>query len=224
MTSRYDAILLDIEGTTTSIAFVYDVLFPYARQQVAAYLAAHWDDASDARRLFEAEGADASSPEALARTVLAQMDADQKSTALKSLQGQIWKAGYADGTLRADVFPDVPDAIARWVDQGLQVCIYSSGSVAAQKLLFGHTPYGDLTPQLSGYFDTTTGPKREAGSYAQIAGAMGVAPGRILFATDVVAEADAAVAAGMQAVIMDRPGNKPQPAHEHPVAQDFSAL
>jgi enolase-phosphatase E1 len=140
------------------------------------------------------------------------------------LQGRIWAAGYADGTLRADVFDDVPPALRRWAAAGKSTSIYSSGSVGAQKLLFGHTHYGDLMPLLSGYFDTTTGPKKEAQSYRLIAAAMGVEPGRILFATDVVAEADAAVAAGLQAVILDRPGNRPQPDHSHAVAADFNEL
>ncbi len=223
-TRPFSAVLLDIEGTTTSISFVYEVLFPYIREHVAAFVTSHWDALLDERALYTAEGTDASSPAALATAVLSQMDTDQKTTALKTLQGRIWKAGYVDGTLRADVFDDVPGALQSWKRAGNTICIYSSGSIAAQKLLFGHTHYGDLCPLISGYFDTTTGPKREAPSYTAIADAMGVAPEQILFATDVVAEADAAVAAGMQAVIMDRPGNKEQPAHTHPVLSNFSSM
>lgn len=220
----YSAVLLDIEGTTTPIAFVYDTLFPYARAHAGAFLNERWGALATEREMFAAEGSAARTPAELAATVLAQMDADQKSTALKALQGRIWAAGYADGTLRADVFEDVPDALHRWDNQGREVYIYSSGSVAAQRLLFGHTDFGDLMPLLSGYFDTTSGPKQDPASYARIASAMGVPTPDILFATDVVAEADAAVAAGMQAVMMNRPGNRPQPAHGHPVALDFDAL
>ncbi len=220
----YDALLLDIEGTTTSIAFVYDVLFPYARAHVSSFLEGNWGSLLAERKLFDDAGLAAETPSQLAATVLSQMDADLKTTALKSLQGRIWAAGYADGTLLADVFDDVPGALRRWCDEGKVVCIYSSGSVAAQRLLFGHTHHGSLMPLLSGFFDTTTGPKREAESYRDIAAAMGFAPGQILFATDVVPEADAAVAAGMQAVIMDRPGNRPQPAHEHAVRDSFEGI
>lgn len=220
----FRAVLLDIEGTTTSIAFVYDVLFPYARAEVAAFASSHWDALEKERDLFAQEDGPVDSPEALAARVLTQMDADQKTTALKALQGRIWKTGYAQGTLRADVFDDVPEVMRSWKQADKSIWIYSSGSVAAQRLLFGHTHFGDLTPLISGYFDTTTGPKRAAESYALIAEAMEMAPGEVLFATDVVAEADAAVEAGMQVAIMDRPGNRPQPEHTHRVLPDFLPL
>lgn len=192
------AILLDIEGTTSSIAFVAEVLFPYARARLAGFVAEH--PAEVAPILAQVPGDD---PVA---TLIGWIDADAKETPLKTLQGMIWAAGYADGTLRGHVYPDTPAALRRWHAAGLPVHIYSSGSIAAQKLLFGHSIAGDLTPYLSGYFDTTTGPKREAGSYARIADAIGLPTAAVLFVSDMAPEIDAARAAGMQALRIDRGG------------------
>ncbi|QIG79880.1 acireductone synthase [Stakelama tenebrarum] len=192
------AILLDIEGTTSSIAFVADVLFPYARQHLPAYVAANRE--AVAPILADVPGED---PVA---TLIGWIDADAKETPLKTLQGMIWDAGYRDGTLKGHVYPDTPQALARWNAAGIPVHIYSSGSVAAQKLIFGFSEAGDLTPFLSGYFDTTTGPKREAASYTKIADALGLAPGDILFVSDMQPEIDAAKAAGVQALLIDREG------------------
>jgi enolase-phosphatase E1 len=190
------AILLDIEGTTSSIAFVAETLFPYARKHLAAYIAAHPEVAPI---LAEVPG----DPVA---TLTQWIDEDRKATPLKTLQGLIWAQGYADGELDGHVYPDTPAALRRWNAKGIAVHIYSSGSVAAQKLIFGHSVAGDLTPLLSGYFDTITGPKREAGSYAKIAQALDLPPAEILFVTDVQAEADAARGAGMPALVIDREG------------------
>ena len=197
MTDVPKAILLDIEGTTSSISFVADELFPYARKHLADYVAAHPEEVAPI--LAEVPG----DPVA---TLIQWIDEDRKATPLKTLQGLIWAQGYADGELTGHVYPDTPEAIRRWVDRGIAVNIYSSGSIAAQKLIFGHSIAGDLTPLLSGYFDTTTGPKREAASYARIAEALGLAPSEILFLTDIQAEADAAREAGVQALIVDREG------------------
>jgi enolase-phosphatase E1 len=134
------------------------------------------------------------------------IDRDRKSTALKSLQGKIWKAGFESGELKGTLFADVPDAFRRWSAYG-KVAIYSSGSVEAQKLLFGHTVFGDLRPLIAGYFDTRTGPKMESASYAAIAKAMEVAPGEAVFFSDVVKELDAAREAGMQTRLVVRAGN-----------------
>jgi 2,3-diketo-5-methylthio-1-phosphopentane phosphatase len=237
----YDAVLLDIEGTTTPVSFVYDILFPYARTHVETFLRANWSEPQvmsllALMRIQADNEAAAETPgvvtipkgegalEATVAHVLWQMDADRKTTALKSLQGHIWKAGYASGELLASVFEDVPKAFERWQSAGVPVHIYSSGSIAAQKLLFGHTAHGDLMPLLSGYYDTTSGPKKEAASYAAIAEAIGTKPGRIVFATDIVAEAEAARTAGLQAVIMDRPGNAPQPDHNLKILNNFNNL
>ena len=210
-------ILLDVEGTTSSIAFVYDVLFAHARRQVADFLAAH--AAEPAVRAAAAGIAataglpptDPATPEGLSRVALAALDLmnrDVKDTSLKALQGMIWRSGFESGSLVAHVFDDVPPALAQWADAGLDVRIYSSGSIEAQRLFFGHTAAGDLTPHLRGHYDTTTGPKREAASYAAIAADMRLDPRQILFVSDVAAELDAARGAGMATALAVRPGNR----------------
>ncbi|MFM8496390.1 MAG: acireductone synthase [Planctomycetia bacterium] len=210
------AILLDVEGTTSSIAFVYDVLFPFARVHAGSFLAAHRGD-DELRRLaaeLRAEAGDATDPgddwpAATARAALALMDRDAKTTALKTLQGLVWRHGFESGELVAHVYDDVPAALAAWADSGLDVRIYSSGSVEAQRLFFGHTAHGDLTGFLHGHYDTTTGPKRDPESYRRIAADIGLEPRQILFVSDVGAELDAARAAGMATAAADRPGNRP---------------
>ncbi|HXR37898.1 MAG TPA: acireductone synthase [Terracidiphilus sp.] len=145
------------------------------------------------------------------------MDRDRKSTALKSLQGKIWKAGFEGGELQGTLFADVPAALTRWAARG-QVAIYSSGSVEAQRLLFRHSIFGDLTGLIVGYFDTRTGAKTDRASYAAIAAQMGVAPEEVLFFSDVVRELDAARDAGCQTRLVVREGNAPvEAAHEHTV-------
>jgi enolase-phosphatase E1 len=152
------------------------------------------------------------------------MDRDRKSPALKELQGRIWEAGYLAGELVGDVFPDVPGAFARWQAAGIAVGIFSSGSVLAQRLLFSHSSAGDLSPLLQWYFDTLVGKKQAATSYARIAEAVGESPAQILFVSDLVSELDAARAAGMQTRLSDRPGNAPQPAHDHQVVRSFDDI
>lgn len=210
-------VLLDVEGTTSSIAFVYDVLFADAKEQVAAFLTDHAADAA-VMDLAAAITAAAGSPQPAAaiaadptRAALAAIDLmnrDVKDTALKSLQGMIWRSGFESGRIVAHVFDDVPPALASWSDSGLDVRIYSSGSIEAQKLFFAHTAAGDLTPHLRGHYDTTTGPKREPASYAAIAADMGLPPRQILFVSDVGPELDAARAAGMATALAVRPGNR----------------
>jgi len=227
MSITASGILLDIEGTTTPIDFVYQALFPFARTRVKDYLARHWADDDvqrDVAQLREEQAADAEQglapPENDAESDQIEsavaylywlMDRDRKSTPLKSLQGKIWEEGYQAGELLSQVFEDVPPAMKRWHEQGKQICIYSSGSVLAQKLLFAHTVAGDLTPLLSGYFDTTVGAKAEADSYRRIAASLQLPPVEITFISDVIAELDAAHAAGMQGLLSLRPGNRPQP-------------
>ena len=177
------AILTDIEGTTSSLSFVHDTLFPYARARLPAYVAAHGGDLDQ---------------------LLAWMDADAKVTELKDIQGRIWEEGYAVGALTGHVYPDAAEALRRWHAEGLKLAVFSSGSMAAQRLIFGHSDQGDLSPLFSGWFDTTTGPKREAMSYVLIADALGIAPADILFLSDVAAETDAARAAGLRALLIDR--------------------
>jgi len=210
-------ILLDVEGTTSSISFVYDVLFRYAKEQVAAFLAAHRDDEPVlelAAAITAAAGAAqspatiAADPTSAALAAIDLMNRDLKVTPLKTLQGMIWRGGFESGELVAHVFDDVPPALAGWGDSGLDVRIYSSGSIEAQQLFFRHTAAGDLTPHLRGHYDTTTGPKREQASYTRIATDMGLDPRQVLFVSDVGAELDAARSAGMATALAVRPGNR----------------
>lgn len=219
-------ILLDIEGTTTPISFVYDVLFPFARRRLADYLP--HTDVADLHSEYQEDVQRGLNPPAWSAPPVAYvewlMDQDRKSTALKRIQGEIWLDGYEKGDLHGEVFPDVPPAMERWRQQNIDVRIFSSGSILAQRLLFGRSKDGDLTRFLKGYFDTTTGPKNEPGSYTAIAQAFDLAPREILFISDVTRELDAARAAGMQTRLCVRPGNHPQPPHDHPTITDFESL
>ena len=225
------AVLLDIEGTTTAISFVTDVLFPYAAKAIPDFLAQRGEDPA-VRAATDAILADATADErALARhsaviaVVRRQMAGDVKATGLKALQGLVWQHGYEAGAIKGHVYADVPTCFAAWKKSGRPVAIYSSGSVLAQRLIFGYSEAGDLTPCIVGYYDTTSGPKREAASYATIAKAWGRAPASITFGTDQPAEADAARAAGMNAVVIMRPGNAPLPANlAHPVHADLTRI
>jgi enolase-phosphatase E1 len=219
-------ILLDIEGTTTPISFVYEALFPYARAHVSENLAE--EDIGALRHDYEADIRNGFTPPAWSEMPVAYvhwlMDQDRKSTALKSLQGKIWLAGYQNGELRGEVFNDVAPALARWREAQIDVRIYSSGSSLAQRLLFSSTKAGDLTTLLNGYFDTTTGPKVEMESYRRIALAYGCEPREILFVSDVVRELDAAGKAGMQTVLCVRPGNHPQTPGAHHMILSFEEI
>lgn len=229
------AVLLDIEGTTTPLAFVEEVLFPYARERLEEAAArAHRDPEVAAaidrlREEHEAErrqGGEGDLPDfgdgaPYARYLMA---ADRKSTGLKELQGLIWRRGYREGSLVAQFFPDVPEALERWCRDGVRVRIYSSGSVLAQKLLFGHSGHGDLTRFLEGFHDTRTGPKKEPESYRRIAAEMDLPPEAILFLSDSVEELDAAREAGLRTGLAVRPGNRPAPASSHPRFGSFAEL
>src|SRR6185369_10142270 len=197
------AILLDIEGTTTPIAFVHDVLFSYARDHVREFLAAN-PAAEDIALLREEHANDVGAPP-LTNDIAAYVEwlikLDRKSTGLKSLQGKIWRKGYEEGSLKSQVFADVAPAFARWRERGLRISIFSSGSVLAQQLLFAHTEAGDLTPFIESYFDTTVGKKGEAESYRKIAEAMGLKPEEILFISDIGVELEAAKQAGMKTLL-----------------------
>ena len=210
------AILLDIEGTTTPIAFVHDVLFSYARDHVREFLAAN-TVAEDIALLREEHAVDVSDAppltdqiESIAGYIEWLIAEDRKSTGLKSLQGKIWRQGYQNGSLQSQVFADVKPAFERWRERGLRISIFSSGSVLAQQLLFAHTEVGDLTPFIDSYFDTKIGKKGEAESYRRIAEVMGLESQQILFISDVVTELDAANEAGMKTMLSIRPGNQPQ--------------
>lgn len=218
--------LLDVEGTVAPISFVYDRLIPYARKHLRFFLAEKYDDAGvqdDLSLLVEENRADSEAPRISAagggkpiewntfrdeclRYLRWLMDRDRKSTALKSLQGKVWKEGFASDELKGELFADVPEALKRW-SKAARVAIYSSASVEAQQMLFRHSVHGDLTPSIAGYFDTRTGGKKECASYAAIAKAMGVAAQDGLFFSDAVRELDAACEAGFQTRLVMRPGN-----------------
>jgi len=227
--ARAKLYLLDVEGTVAPLTLTTELLFPYARRHFANYLNENLGDPAvrtDLELLLKENVAEAaapriqfsrvpdstdsiSTPDFQLRALVYLfwlMDRDRKSTALKSLQGKIWKAGFESGELKGTLFDDVPEAFRRWSAAG-KVAIYSSGSVEAQNLLFGHTVFGDLRPLISGYFDTRTGPKTASASYAAIATAMQVAPRESVFFSDVVMELDAARDAEMETRLVVREGN-----------------
>lgn len=218
------AILLDIEGTTSSISFVKDVLFPYSRAQMAEFVAARAEDAevrgwlNDVAALCGRPLDDDQAVEVLVRWI----DEDRKATPLKALQGMIWEAGYRDGDFHGHVYPEVPRKLHEWKEQSLALYVYSSGSVHAQKLLFGHTEYGDLTPLFSDFFDTRVGAKREAASYRRIAEQIAFLPKEILFLSDIAEELDAASEAGLKTCHLLREGALASPNHPH--ALDFDEV
>lgn len=215
-------ILTDIEGTTTAIAFVKDTLFPFAEAELDAFLDAHEHDPAVAAILAEVR---AIAPQQDPRSVLRLwMGEDAKVTPLKSLQGLIWQAGYLDGRLKGHLWPDVAPCLRAWARAGLRLAVYSSGSVGAQKLLFGHSAAGDLTPMFTGFFDTKVGGKRDPASYATIAAGLHVPPGEVLFLSDVVEELDAAQAAGLRTCQLVRAGDGTLPAGRHAEAADFPAV
>ena len=240
--ARIQAVVLDIEGTTTPIAFVYEVLFPFVRRHLGQFLAENWDServrhavdrlrhewTGDVRAGEKPpawpDAAATQAPAALEPYVEWLMDRDRKSSGLKLLQGLVWERGYLDGALRSEIFPDVAPALRRWREAGVEISIYSSGSVLAQRLLFGHTAAGDLTPWLSGFFDTAVGAKTESGSYRRIAEALGQAPGSLLFISDVARELEAASSAGWHVLLCRRPGNTPQPDYPAGIIEDFAEV
>ena len=232
---NWQAVLLDIEGTVTPISFVHEILFPYAREHVNNYLSQHLQQPevqADIQKLREEQANDAEelrqppidSIDTAVTYVSRLIDLDRKSPALKSLQGKIWKAGYEDGSLKSPVYPDVVEAFERWRDVGITINIFSSGSVLAQQLLFAHTDAGDLTRYIDQYFDTSVGKKIDPQSYLAIAANLSFDPSQILFLSDVVAELDAAKAAGIQTRLCIRPGNPPQPASQYQSIASFADI
>lgn len=213
--NRPAAIVTDIEGTTSSIAFVHDVLFPYSRARLAAFVADH---PAEAARILDAVRAEVGAElddRACVDLLLQWHDADRKIGPLKQLQGMIWAEGYAQGHFTGHVHADAAAALRRWHDAGVALYVYSSGSVAAQKLLFGHSDHGDLTPLFAGYFDTAIGGKREARSYRAIAAALDRPPAGILFLSDTPEELAAAREAGLAVILLARdaaPGDDAFPA------------
>ena len=230
---NWSAVVLDIEGTTTPIAFVYEVLFPFARRRLRSYIRdpRHAGELREALGLLKKEfEADSAGPAHAGRhdleaSVERLMDEDRKSPGLKALQGLIWQDGYRTGELKGEVFPDVAPAFRLWRDRGVRVAIYSSGSELAQRLLFGNTSAdGDLTPLIARYFDTRVGAKVEADSYRTIVRELDRPAGDVLFISDVTAELDAARTAGCQTRLCLRPGNRSQPPNHHETIRTFDDI
>eukprot|EP01132_Coremiostelium_polycephalum_P007692 gene7692-9462_t len=237
---RISKVILDIEGTTTPISFVHDVLFPFIRSNLKPYLTSHWgtpqlnDDIAILYSLSESDHKNGStefplielesestsretSMDSIIKNVLAQMDRDRKSTALKRLQGHMWDQGFQKDILKGVIFPDVPQAMKKWSELNVPVYIYSSGSVEAQKLLFTYSDHGNLIQQIKGHFDTNIGGKLESNSYRSIVSAISKDDGdngdndnsHYLFVTDAVLEVKAAREAGLSVCLSIRPGNPP---------------
>jgi enolase-phosphatase E1 len=218
-------IVTDIEGTTTSLAFVKDTLFVHARRALPMFVRTHAAEAPVAAALDAARaeaGDPALSDEAVISLWIRWIDEDRKATSLKAIQGMIWEDGYRAGAYRAHVYPDVPGALARWQARGIRLAVFSSGSVLAQRLLFAHTTAGDLSALFEAWFDTTTGKKADPASYARIAAALAVPPHETLFLSDVTAELDAARAAGMLRVGITRDGTAT--IEDHPSARSFDDI
>jgi len=224
-------VLTDIEGTTSSISFVKNVLFPYARKALPAFVAEHGQE-PEVRRWLDAVAAEiggACQDALVAETLQGWIDQDRKHTALKALQGMIWKSGYQRGDYQAHFYPEVAAVLKGWHAQGKALYVYSSGSVPAQKQFFGFSEAGDLTALVSGWFDTEIGGKREADSYRNIVQAIGVPAGEIVFLSDVVEELDAAREAGLQTRLLDRLQDYPLPrtgaaTHGHDRVENFQQI
>jgi len=223
------AIVTDIEGTTSSLSFVKDVLFPYAREHLGDYIQAHIDEPAVQVQLtaLKHDAADELGSEPTTEQMIALLarwiDEDRKATPLKALQGLVWEQGYRNGDFFGHIYADAVEVLRRWHAQGLSLNVYSSGSAYAQKLLFAHTEYGDLTPLFDGYFDTRVGAKGEVDSYRRIAEALGIAAHEILFLSDIQSELEAAQAAGFKTWMLVRDGefDSRLPFHQ---AHDFKAL
>ncbi len=219
------AILTDVEGTTSSIGFVHNVLFPYAAKSLPAFIRERGNEPEIASLLGdvrELAGEPEADDERVIQILLQWIAEDRKATPLKALQGLVWEHGYREGDFTGHVYADTAPAFRRWRERGASIYIYSSGSVKAQQLLFGHSAAGDLRPLIAGYFDTTVGPKREAASYRAIAERIGLPAKAILFLSDVTGELDAAASAGMRTLQLAR--DEPAPAGNHPVARDFTEV
>ncbi|MDH5231165.1 MAG: acireductone synthase [Gammaproteobacteria bacterium] len=219
------AIVTDIEGTTSSISFVHEVLFPYADANIQAFVQQHAsrDDVIDILKQVESEVGSSLSVDEAIQTLRDWIKADKKITSLKSLQGLIWESGYTNGDFQGHIYDDAYQRMMQWHEQGIPMYVYSSGSVKAQKLLFAHTPFGDLTPLFAGYFDTTIGAKVEPQSYLAIAKAIDLPPEEVLFLSDIKKELDAAKTVHMQTYWLVREGELNVLA-EHTQVSDFHSI
>ena len=228
---RPKAILTDIEGTTSSISFVKDVLFPYARRALPGFVHARGQEPAVRKWLdaVAAENGGMCDDRMVAEVLQGWIDQDRKHTALKALQGMVWADGYHSADFTAHIYPDAAESLRQWHAEGIPLYVYSSGSVPAQRLFFGHSDAGDMTSMFSGWFDTEMGGKREAHSYRRIADAIGLPAPGILFLSDVVEELDAAREAGLDTVLVDRLEDYPVPregaaAQGHPRIDRFDML
>jgi enolase-phosphatase E1 len=219
----FRSVLLDVEGTTSPISFVYGTLFPYARKRLGSFLHEHssnpavtsaFEELKSANLNDVTEGAPAITGRDLLQEItdylLWLMEHDRKTAPLKALQGLIWEQGFMRGELQSEVFDDVPACLLQWHEAGLRTAIYSSGSVLAQKMMFRYTPYGDLTNLISGYFDTGVGPKKQSQSYQRIVADLQVAARQVMFVSDIAEELEAAQSAGLGTALSIRPGNQAQ--------------
>merc|ERR1712137_1290617 len=238
------AVLLDIEGTTTPITFVTEVLFPYVRREVKEYLRKRWEESEvqgDVEALRQQSIKDQSDDSltvsriidsgdkediiaSVVKNVEEQMDLDRKITPLKQLQGHMWKFGYQSGELQGVVYDDVLEAFKKWKEMEIPIYIYSSGSVGAQKLLFGNSTHGDLLPYISGHFDTTIGLKVESASYKKICENIKLNPSEVLFVTDSLKELQAAVQENLKLRLSIRPGNAPVEDKQFTAIHSFNEL
>ena len=216
------AVLTDIEGTTTPIAFVRDTLFPFARERLPGFLAAHGDKPHVAKLV--ADTRQLSPGQDPLAALLGWMDADAKVTPLKALQGLIWDEGYQEGLLLGQLYTDVAPVLRKLHESGMKLYVYSSGSAHAQRLIFGHSVAGDLTPLFGGFFDTTVGGKRDAASYQAIAAETKHVPAEILFLSDVAEELEAARAAGLATMQLVRDADGTVPASGFEQAANFDAV
>ncbi|GGC79953.1 acireductone synthase [Marinobacter halophilus] len=219
-------VLTDIEGTTSSISFVHEVLFPYASKHLPEFIRAHHHTTPAVTEqlalVAEKSGVDGKNVEGLIDVLQSWIAEDRKEGPLKALQGMVWEQGYHNGELKGHIYPDAADYLQRWHDRGLRLFVYSSGSVKAQKLIFGFSNEGDFTPFFSGYFDTAVGGKKETQSYQNILEELGVAPESVLFLSDIEAELEAAESAGLKTVWLVRDGELPDTGR--PVARDFAEV
>jgi enolase-phosphatase E1 len=225
--SHISAVLTDIEGTTSSVNFVYEVLFPYFRSNMDRLKGMTHDP--EVQKAFkrtvelarELEGLTIRSVDEILSTLRRWSEEDRKIPPLKTLQGILWQEGYVKGELKGHVYDDVAPALKKWVDSGLKLAVFSSGSVTAQKLIFGHSISGDLTTHFTSYFDTETGGKRDPGTYEEIAHLLQLKPQMILFLSDIKEELEAANSAGMQSVQLVRSGTNP---NWEKTVNDFSEI
>jgi enolase-phosphatase E1 len=215
------AVLCDIEGTTSSLTFVHDVLFPLSYDRMEDFIKQNWNSDFIRQEIQQIQSDD---PNEVIKTLRSWIKEDRKEGALKSIQGKIWKDAFESEKIRGHVYPDVPPNFQKWRDSGINISIFSSGSIEAQKLLFRYSEAGDLTQLLSSYFDTTTGPKRDSLSYKKIASELSLQPANILFLSDVQSELDAARNAEMQTTQLLREAATPKNFSKHPIVSSFDQI